>query len=277
MYKLILILITGAAIAAIALWLSARSKKKLQQRVNEKLPDQWRQTLLKDVAFYAQLNEADKSLFEKRVHRFLLTKDIEPVDTEIDDTIRLLVASSAVIPTFAFPDYNYPKIRTVLIYPGHFNEKYQISNPNIAQSPIIGMVDSRFQNGTTVILSKPDLVAAFDGSSHKGNVGIHEFVHLLDKEDGEVDGIPEALLKHQYVGPWLQEIKNEMRRIEHGKSDISLYALTNNAEFLAVVSEYFFDNPEKFRRRHPELYQRLCMIFNQDTSAPRSSGIGTNI
>lgn len=41
-------------------------------------------------------------------------------------------------------------------------------------------------------------------------------------------------------------------------------ALTNNAEFLAVVSEYFFDNPEKFQKKHPELYQFLSAIFNRE-------------
>lgn len=239
-------------------------------KLNEKFPDTWRAILTKDVRFYAQLNEADKSVFEKRVQLFLLTKDIEPVDTEIDDTIRLLVASSAIIPTFAFPGYNYAKIKSVLIYPGNFDEKYKTKDFKGTDGNIIGMVDSRFQNGTTVILSKPDLIRAFDGLPHKGNVGIHEFVHLLDKEDGEVDGIPEALLKHQYVAPWLSEIKNEMRKIEHGHSDINPYALTNNAEFLAVVSEYFFDNPEKFKQRHPELYQRLSTVFNQDTTEPKS-------
>ena len=127
------------------------------------------------------------------------------------------------------------------------------------------MVSNRFQDGT-VILSKPDLERAFDGLPHKGNVGIHEFVHMLDKEDGVIDGVPELLLEHQYIAPWLHEIKEEIKRIERGKSDINAYALTNNAEFLAVVSEYFFDNPEKFKNRHPELYQRLSAIFKQDVA-----------
>ncbi len=35
------------------------------------------------------------------------------------------------------------------------------------------------------------------------------------------------------------------------------------AEFLAVVSEYFFDNPEKLKQRHPELYRYLTDIFRQ--------------
>ena len=273
MNKLSILLVSVGAITLVAFLLISRSKKKFQQKLNEKFPVLWKVTLLKKVKFYAQLSDADKRLFEKRVQLFLLTKDIEPVDIEIDDTVRLLVASSAIIPTFAFPGYNYPKINTVLVYPGNFNEKYQTPNDKKADANIIGMVDSRFQNGTTIILSKPDLIRAFDGSPHRENVGIHEFVHLLDKEDGEVDGIPEALLKHEYIGLWLSEIKSEMRRIEKGHSDINPYALTNNAEFLAVVSEYFFDNPEKFHSRHPELYNRLSTIFNQNADTPKSSGL----
>jgi Mlc titration factor MtfA (ptsG expression regulator) len=115
-----------------------------------------------------------------------------------------------------------------------------------------------------VILSKPDLMKDFDGQRHNENVGIHEFVHLLDKEDGVIDGIPETLLKHQFVGPWLYEIKSEIKKIEEGKSDINPYALTNNAEFLAVVSEYFFSNPDAFKNKHPELYEYLAAIFKQD-------------
>jgi Mlc titration factor MtfA (ptsG expression regulator) len=86
---------------------------------------------------------------------------------------------------------------------------------------------------------------------------------LLDKEDGVIDGIPELLIEKRFIGPYLHEIKKEIRKIENGKSDINPYALTNNAEFLAVVSEYFFDNPEKFQKRHPELYSFLSSIFNK--------------
>ena len=106
------------------------------------------------------------------------------------------------------------------------------------------------------------LVKAFDGQPHKENVGIHEFVHLLDKEDGIIDGIPRALITHKFAGPWLHEIKKEMGKIEKGNSDINPYALSSNAEFLAVVSEYFFDNPDKFKKRHAELYEFLATIYN---------------
>ena len=256
----------GLLIGILLLVKSLKKKKKvLQDKLNEKFPELWRTSLKKNVLFYAQLDAPDADLFEKRIRRFLATKHIEGIETEIDDSIRLMVASSAVIPTFAFPQYNYPYVHSILIYPNSFDEKFQTQRYNGHKEFITGMVDSRVQNGT-VILSKPDLVRVFDGLPHKENVGIHEFVHLLDKEDGAIDGIPEVLIKHRFVGPWLHEIKNEIARIEKGNSDINPYALTNNAEFLAVVSEYFFSNPEKFHKRHPELYQFLSGIFSQDKS-----------
>ena len=261
------VVIIGIAILAVIIYSRKVfiKRKAVRKKTNEEFPELWREVLAKRVFFYSQLNDSGKSLFEKRVQLFIATKQIEGVDTDIDDTIRLMVASSAVIPTFAFPKYNYPDVRVVLIYPNSFDEHFQTARFEGHREYITGMVGNRFQNGV-VILSKPDLVMAFDGLPHESNVGVHEFVHLLDKEDGAIDGIPEALMKRQFVGPWLHEIKREMWKVEAGISDINPYALTNNAEFLAVVSEYFFDSPEKFKQRHPELYQFLSAIFNTDKS-----------
>jgi Mlc titration factor MtfA (ptsG expression regulator) len=250
-------------VIAISLRVSRNRKKALQKKISEVFPSLWREILNKKVLFYSKLSDSEKEVFEKRIRLFLATKTVEPIDTEVDDEIRLMIASSAIIPTFAFPKYNYPDVHTILIYPGSFDEEFQTTPQEGHKEVILGMVGNRSLNGT-VILSKPDLLKAFDGLPHKENVGIHEFVHLLDKEDGIIDGIPKVLVDNNFVGPWLHEIKKEMSKIEKGDSDINPYALTNNAEFLAVVSEYFFDNPEKFQKRHPELYGFLSTIFNRE-------------
>lgn len=230
--------------------------------LSEPFPYTWRNILVNHVRFYSGLEPMQKAGFEKRIQLFLGNKKIIAIDTDLDDTVRILVAASAIIPMFAFPEFNYPNLKEVLIYPNSFDEKFQTSRYTGHQQNITGMVGDRFMNGT-MIISKPDLLDAYDGIQHKGNVGIHEFVHLVDKADGSTDGIPELLLQHSYVIPWLHLIKDEMRRIEAGHSDINPYALTNDAEFLAVVSEYFFDNPEKFKQKHPELYKYLVKIFHQ--------------
>ena len=87
---------------------------------------------------------------------------------------------------------------------------------------------------------------------------------MLDGSDGATDGIPENLLAHEYTVPWLKLMHEEMHRIASGHSDINPYALTNEAEFFAVAAEYFFEKPDKLQQKHPELYQLLTQIFEQD-------------
>jgi hypothetical protein len=261
--KLILLLIVLTAFGAMIYFVFLKKNTKEKRILTQAFPESWRSILNEHVLFYCDLDETQKAGFEKRVQLFLATKKIEPIDTEIDDSIKIMVAASAIVPMFAFPEFNYPGLREVLIYPNSFDEKFQTQRFEGHGEDIIGMVGNRFMNGT-MIISKPDLINAYDKTSHKNNVGIHEFIHLIDNADGMTDGIPEILIKNVYVAPWMELIKKEMTRIEQGRSDISPYALTSDAEFLAVVSEYFFDSPEKFKRKHPDLYHYLTTIFHQN-------------
>jgi len=93
------------------------------------------------------------------------------------------------------------------------------------------------------------------------NTGVHEFLHLIDKMDGITDGVPERLLEHAYVIPWLKLIHKEMEAINDDKSDIRSYGGTNEAKFLAVASEYFFEQPEALKKKHPELFGMLQSCF----------------
>jgi MtfA peptidase len=93
-------------------------------------------------------------------------------------------------------------------------------------------------------------------------VGIHEFSHLIDRFDGEVDGIPERLIKREELKKWLKIIEKEKTKIINNRSDINTYALTNNAEFFAVVCEYFFMFPKRFKKEHNELFLFMKKIFN---------------
>jgi Mlc titration factor MtfA (ptsG expression regulator) len=55
-----------------------------------------------------------------------------------------------------------------------------------------------------------------------------------------------------------------MDQMQRGDSDIDPYGLTNEAEFFAVVSEYFFERPGVMERKHPELYAMLARVFHHD-------------
>lgn len=211
------------------------------------------------VAYYNKLEPDQKTLFETRVAEFLKDIRIEGVGTEVSDLDRVLVASSGVIPIFGFPGWKYQNLSNVILYPDTFDGEFQFEG---AGRNILGMVGSGYINGQ-MLLSRAALEKGFSTASGKENTSIHEFVHLLDKSDGATDGVPENLLAHRYVAPWLHLMHVEMHKISAGHSDINPYALTNEAEFFAVASEYFFGKPEQLQKMHPQLYQQLSHIFDQ--------------
>ncbi|WP_183572125.1 zinc-dependent peptidase [Mucilaginibacter sp. X5P1] len=223
-------------------------------------PQQYKALLETNVAYYRKLDATGKVRFEKLVDTFLNGINIEGVGTEVSDTDRVLIASSAVVPIFGFPNWKYKNLTNVILYPDTFDQEFQFEGENRS---ILGMVGSGYMNGQ-MLLSRAALTKGFSANAGMENTAIHEFVHLLDKSDGATDGIPENLMAHEYAAPWLHMMHVEMHRIAEGKSDINPYALTNEAEFLAVASEYFFEKPDQLQHKHPEIYAQLSLIFGQN-------------
>ena len=115
-----------------------------------------------------------------------------------------------------------------------------------------------------MILSIKALCHGFKNEADKNNTAIHEFVHLIDKLDGEIDGIPNLLLEKQYAIPWIDLMEQKINEINQNKSDIKRYGGTSKIEFFAVASEYFFERPKLMAKKHPLLYKYLEDIFKHD-------------
>ncbi len=224
-------------------------------------PVAWGTILQREVPFFQTLDESEKDRFREEVRIFLTEKRITGIKTSVDDTVRVLVAASAIIPIFGFPGWEWNQISEVLLYPTTFNEQYEIGR--VGEHDVLGMVGTGAMN-RMMILSKPELLQGFRAAQDRKNVGIHEFTHLLDKSDGAVDGVPSVGLPRSVVTPWLKLVHKEMGNIRSGHSDINPYGLKNEAEFFAVASEYFFENPGKMKRKHSELYAMLERVFHQD-------------
>lgn len=239
---------------------NARRRKRggLTQHI---LNDKQKALLAQHIDYYNNLSADDKAYFVDKIEQFLDAVNIEGVGLEVTDTDRLMIAASAVIPIFRFKDWSYRNVTNVLLYPDTFDKDYQFENSD--ERNIMGMVGSGYMNGQ-MILSRAALQKGFSKNSGKENTGIHEFVHLLDKADGATDGIPEGFLPNEYIKPWVQMMHQEIGRIQSGHSDINPYGATNEAEFFAVVSEYFFEKPEQLQAKHPELYELLTKTFGQD-------------
>ncbi|TRW22849.1 zinc-dependent peptidase [Flavobacterium zepuense] len=255
-YAIVLVL---AALAGFFLY------KKPKKGVVEVFPQGWEELLQENVHFYRELPADRQPEFRQRTMQFLSEVYIEGVELEITDLDKILVACSAVIPVFGFKEWHYYNLSGVLLYPDYFNNELEFAD-TAASRNIGGLVGSgRFEK--QMILSRRALYHGFENTTDKSNTGIHEFVHLIDKMDGATDGIPEQLLAKQYTIPWIDLMHKTMEEINDDKSDIREYGGTNQAEFFAVVSEYFFERPDLLESKHPELFKMLQMCFNPGEQA----------
>jgi hypothetical protein len=88
-------------------WLVRRRRLRRLRIMEQPCPDLWEQVLQSHVAFFRALPDPEKERFRQIVKVFLDEIRITGIETEVDDTVRVLVAASAAIPVFGFHDWEY--------------------------------------------------------------------------------------------------------------------------------------------------------------------------
>jgi Mlc titration factor MtfA (ptsG expression regulator) len=244
----------------LALMLLAYNRMKKSRRVYRRLPDrpfpnQWREILKRRVPFYQNLRSLEKTKFEEAIHIFLLNYKIVGEGTQVTDLDRILVAAGGVIPTFRLEKWHYLKLDTVVIYPN----KFQIPETEQMARGLVGWGEMEGQ----MWLSRKALYQGFHDQTDNKNVAIHEFIHLMDMQDGMVDGVLEGLMAEEDIDNWQNLFEEKATLIaSHDNASIRRYAKTSPVEFLAATGEHYFENPDDLRRGHPRVYEVLDKIFN---------------
>lgn len=225
---------------------------RIRMTINEKF---W---LDRHIPFYHSLNKGDKIIFEDRIGLFLAEIKITQIGREVPDKeVCLYVASSAIIAFWGLPYWNYSSLSEVLVYPDNFSNENEINRSGEIQGEIHhgGLMNS------TMILSLRSLIQGFSINNDGRNVGVHEFTHLLDKEDGCVDGVPYMIHSNEQI-QWYKLVEEEINAIKKGKSDINQYGATSEVEFFAVLMEYYREKPSMLLKKHKTLYDFIHSKFN---------------
>ena len=246
--------------------------RKKKPHFFEPLSHSSRLLLENEVLYYNQLDDANKKVFEERMQLFLSKTRITGVNSIVEEIDKLLIGASAIIPIFGFPGWEYTNLNEVLLYPDAFNESFHQQGEDRNTLGLVGT--GAFQN--IMILSKQQLREGYRNRESRSNTGIHEFVHLVDKADGEVNGVPEGILSRKFTLSWYNLMQFEIKQILESNSDINPYGATNEGEFFAVVAEYFFKQPDLLETNHPELYNMMVTIFRQQPNRRPGKIIGTN-
>ncbi|MDT8308243.1 MAG: zinc-dependent peptidase [Bacteroidales bacterium] len=256
----IFVLIAVSFILLALVFLPSKIRKHRERKIlSTPFPEQWRTLLKQHVGWYHLLTQEEQGRFEMQVQRFLANTQIIGIKTEIDDLLRILTAASAIIPVFNFKGLNFRKLSQVFIVDGNVISKEKMDGYILGQVKVM-------HNSGIMTLSKQALLQGFMNMTDKKNVGIHEFAHVIDGADGVIDGVPSAAIPVDLIDSWNKIISEKTAGIMDGDSDINAYAATSEAEFFAVVTEYFFERPQIMKTKHPRLYEILSKIYLQDHS-----------
>lgn len=253
--------LAASTLVGLAAWKTSRSELH-KQWSRRPFPLEWEAILKKNVILYEKLPAFLREELHGHIHIFLEEKSFEGCGgMVVTDEVRVTVAGLACILLLNRETTHYKELETVLVYPTAY-----FANEEQRRDGVVHLGES-WAHGT-VVLSWCDVTRSAKDLRDGCNLVLHEFAHQLDQEDGSADGVPALELESQYI-TWAKVLSKEyqqlVKRTQKGqKSLIRDYGATNAAEFFAVITELFFERPQKLKEKHPELYLELKRFYHLD-------------
>lgn len=225
------------------------------------MPTAWRAWLQDHIPVYDRLDSEAKDRFERDVRFVMDEYTFEGVDdVAVTTALRLSVAAGIALLLHGRPSWELPSRRSVLFYPGRFNDVYYDSR----DAAYDGMVH---QQGP-ILLSAPSVRRSWTDPADADNVVLHELAHLFDFENEGPDGVP-SLVAPGSADSWQALVRREMGRVRRGNSMLRSYAAEAPSEFFAVSVEAFFEQPHRMADGHEELFAALVSFFQFDPRTGR--------
>lgn len=220
-------------------------------------PDAWRSWLTAHVPLYRRLDDEATRRFERDVQFAMEEYSFEGVQgVDVTDELRLSVAAGIAVLLHGRPEWELPGSRSVLFYPGRFDDEYYGGGPDAAYD---GMAH---QQGP-IILTAASAEHSWAQPDDGDNVVLHELAHLFDFDNEGADGVP-SLVAAESAGEWQALVRKEMKRVHRGRSILRPYAGEAPSEFFAVAVETFFEQPARMATHHEALYRALVAFFHLD-------------
>ena len=265
----LLIVLVAAAFIAWQLarpFMIERRRRALRARP---FPPEWRRILRERVPAYHRLPAPLQRELRGHMQVFLAEKEFVGCrGQEITDEVRVTIAAQACLLILNRATGYFPRLLQVLVYPGAFLvERLRAEPSGVLQEHRQALSGESWTHGQ-VILSWEDAVEGAAIPDDGRNVVIHEFAHQLDQQKGFANGAPTGDRSRQ----WSDVLAREFGQLQADAAMqvptlLSHYGATDPAEFFAVASETFFEQPRELAARHPALYAELARLYRVDPAA----------
>jgi Mlc titration factor MtfA (ptsG expression regulator) len=229
-------------------------------------PLEWRQILRRRLPYFRIMPTDLQLQLKKHIQVFLAEIPfVGCAGLVISDEMRVTIAAQACLLILNRRGADFAGLRQILVYPGAFIvDKLHTDGAGLLQERRSLLAGESWSQGQ-VILSWQDTVDGADVADDGRNVVIHEFAHQLDQANGGANGAPklfDRLGRERWARVLGQEFAALKERVRTGQDSLlSAYGATEPAEFFAVASEVFFEQPAQMAREHPALYAELSGFY----------------
>lgn len=228
----------------------------------------WRPILEQGFQHWSLLTPTELERMEMLVARFIATTDWEAANRfELTEPIKVLIAAQASMLLLGLDLDGYDDVTSVIVHPStvRLNGTHSTGAGTFSSGPriISGLAQAR----GPVVLSWAAARRGAKFPAHGHNVVYHEFAHRLDMLDGVTDGTP-PLEDEAAIERWAKVCTAAYDEVRaQGSPVLRPYAGTNPAEFFAVATEVFFNQPHGLCEHEPALYSELRSFYQQDPAA----------
>lgn len=257
-------------------WLGGGRERRRARAAARPFPHEWRTIIERRVALWRRLPAADRIELLRHVLVFLDEKRFEGCGgMAITDEVRVTIAAQACFLLLHRETDCFPALRSILVYPDEYlapaAEEHEGGIVIEDHEPRAG---ESWAEGSLVLSWRDVVDGSADGASGE-NVVLHEFAHQIDDEWGLSSADPREQPEgsaRAWALAFREAFERHRREVKRGRvTAIDPYGATDEAEFFAVVTEMFFDQPAALRIAEPELYGQWSKFFRQDPLGWRSA------
>ncbi len=215
------------------------------------------------------LDEHAKTILCAHTQELMAEKNFEGCSgLMVTREMRLLISAQAALLLVGRSENCYPVLRTVLLYPNSFVAPcHHTDELGIVSEGEEARTGESWKLGV-VVLAWDEVLSSAQAAPGAFNVVLHEFAHQLDTAWGYIHRRGIIAVKPSEMA-WAKVMNHEFQRLRRAvetghESILNPYGAEHPAEFFAVATECFFQNPRKLQSRHPELYTAMQDFYGQN-------------
>lgn len=173
---------------------------------------------------------------------------------------RIKVAASCSLLYAGRPEWPFPPVRGAYVSPTKFCEDDYEPSAGGQWAGYYRHADD------TVHCFEGDLRHSFTCDRDGYHLGLHEFAHALDAEEGTTNGeLPHMVDSVKAL--FAPILEREMKKAGRRNAALRKYGATDMSEAFATAVECFFEQPLKMKTRAADLYVLLALYLNQNPAA----------